>query len=365
MSETLVLFLPGADASWRWLRIAGDAVTARGEGFPPAPEGDAPPPVAVVPGDAVTLHWAELPDRSTAQSVTAARILAADASASPIADLHVAVGREADGSERPIGVVELAQMRGWLAALAENNVDPAMLLPAPMLLPRPDQGFVSADLGGETVVRGTASGFADEAGLTEIVTEGVTPTALPREALEAAIVAAVTSPVLDLRQGPFARKSRFAIDWALVRRLAWLALAVLGVTVTIAVVQIARYNFAAADLEQQADLAARAGLPKGETVNDADRQLDERLARLRGPGLGFSRTAATVFAAVRAVPGAEVTSLDFDPHGSLRIGIATEGQGAAVDLQQRLRAAGLSVDPGAALAVTGTRVTGVLTVKQP
>ena len=362
MSETLVLFLPGATAPWRWLRIAGDAVVARGEGLP-AFSPDAAPPVVVTPADAVTLHWADLPDRSAAQAVTAARILAAEASAAPIGDLHVAVGREAGAGERPIGVVTLAQMRGWLDLLAANGIEAAALLPAPMLLPRPESGFIAADLGGEIVVRGATTGFADEAGLTDLVTGDIAPERLEAAQLDSAIVAAVTAPALDLRQGVFARRTRFAVDWALIRRLGWLGLAILGVSLAISIVQIVKYNVAAADLEQRADLGARAGLPQGETVNDADRQLDARLARLRGPGLGFSRTAATVFSAVRAVRGAEVTSLAFTSDGTLRVGIAADGEGAATDLQQRLRAAGLAVDPGAALTASGGRITGTLTVK--
>jgi len=365
MSETLVIFLPVADGPWRWLRVAGDHVVARGEGLPVLPGEDAPLPVVVTPANAVTLHWAELPDRSPAQAVTAARILAAEASAAPVGDLHVAVGREDTGTERPIGVVALAQMRSWLDTLAASGVEAGALLPAPMLLPRPELGFVAGDLGGESVVRGPTSGFADEPGLTGLITGGVAPERLDRGALEAAIVAAVAAPALDLRQGVFSRRARFAVDWALVRRLGWLGLAILGVSLAISIAQIVRYTVAASELEQRADLAARAGLPQGETVNDADRQLDARLARLRGPGLGFSRTAATVFSAVRAVPGAEVTSVAFDSTGAMRLGFAADGEGAATDLQQRLRAAGLSVDAGGALTAAGGRITGTLTVKQP
>jgi general secretion pathway protein L len=364
MSETLVIFLPVAEAPWRWLRVASDRIVARGEGLPVLAD-DARLPLVVTPADAVTLHWADLPDRSAAQAVTAARILAAEASAAPVGDLHVAVGREDGGAERPIGVVALAQMRVWLDMLAATGIEAGALLPAPMLLPRPDSGFIAGDLGGETVVRGPTSGFADEPGLTNLITGGSAPLRLEQDALEAAIVAAVAAPALDLRQGPFSRRTRFALDWALVRRLGWLALAILAVSLAISIVQIVRYNVAAGALEQRADLAARAGLPQGETVNDADRQLDARLARLRGPGLGFSRTAATVFSAVRAVPGAEVTSVAFDAGGTMRLGFAADSEGTATDLQRRLRAAGLSVDPGGAFTAAGGRITGTLTVRQP
>lgn len=361
MSDTLVLFLPGAELPWRWLRIAGDVVQARGEGFPDSIDVDAPPPIAIAPADAVTLHWAELPDRSVAQSVTAARILAADASASPIADLHVAVGREGDVIERPIGVVGMGQMAGWLATLAANGVDPAAILPAPMLLPRPDEGYFRADLGGEGVVRGPTSGFADEARLTELVTGGAAPVILGREELEAAIVAAIANPPLDLRQGVFARRRRFAIDWALVRRLGWLSAAILAVTLCISLVSLLKYSFAADAVEQRTDLLARQGLPRGETVNNADRQLDERLSRLRGAGLGFTRTGAALFSAVRAVPGAEISTLAFDPNGDVRATLSTEREGQATDVRLRVEAQGFTARLST-LASSGGRVSGQITV---
>nr|WP_277924333.1 type II secretion system protein GspL [Sphingomonas sp. CROZ-RG-20F-R02-07] len=352
---TTLLFLPSGDAEWRWMRVA-DARVEEGLGIP----ADDAPVIAIAPAEAVTLHWAELPMRSTAQGIAAARILAGEASASPLAELHVAVGDEGS-AERPIGVVGAATMHSWLTMLASAGIDPLAIVPAPMLLPRPEQGYVRAELGGSGVVRGSSSGFADEDRLTELVTHGIAPETLDRTTLAASVARVADAPGLDLRQGPFARRKRFAIDWALVRRLVWLSVAVLSVTLAIDLVKIARYDFGADALQARADALAGQSLPRGETVTDPARQLDERLARVRGPGQGFSATTAAVFAAVRGLPGVDLTALDFQANGDVRIGVATDRESAATDLKRALEAAGFTVRAGVFQSNAG-RVTGEMTV---
>jgi general secretion pathway protein L len=363
MSETIVLFPPSADKEpYRWLRIAGDTVVDRGDGLPAPPdEADPPRIVSIAPADAVALHWADLPDRSIAQAVAAARIVVSEASAAPIADLHVAVGREDAAAERPIGVVGVERMRAWLGTLAAEGLDPDALVPAPMLLPRPETGYVRADLAGHNVVRGATSGFADELRLTELVTGDTPPETLDREAVEAAIVAAATAPALDLRQGPFAKRHRRAIDWALVRRLGWLLAAIVVVTLLISLFRIIRTEIAAEGIEARTAMVAQQGLPAGATITDPERQLSARLAGMRGGGLGFSRTAAAVFGAVQAVPGTELTALSFNDAGALKATVTAQNEAQANDLRSRLQALGFTVDASTFTANAG-QVSGDLTV---
>ncbi|HEX8555941.1 MAG TPA: type II secretion system protein GspL, partial [Sphingomonas sp.] len=339
MTRTL-LFLAADAADDRWITVDEHAVVARGSGVPVADE-----VVAVAPADAVTLHWAALPARSPAQATAAARIVIAEASAAPVADLHVAVGNDG-GDERPIAVVAGAAMVEWLSRMARDGIDPVAMVPAPMLMPAPAEGFIRAEMAGQGIVRGPASGFADEARLTDLLTGGVAPATMDREAIDAALVAGAAAPALDLRQGAFARRRRRGIDWALIRRAGVLALTILGVTLAIDLVRIAKYSFAADALEARAATLAATALPRGATIVDADRQLVERLTEVRGPGLGFAGTVAAAFDAVRGVPGAEITAIDFQPSGALRLSVATTRETEPTELKRRIETAGFRVQAG-------------------
>lgn len=359
MTAATLLFLPpDDDRAWRWWRIAGDTVAAEGEGVPPA--ADPPEPViAIAPADAVTLHWAELPARSPAQAVAAARVLVSEASAVP-GDLHVAVGPAGSG-ERAVAVVAPERMAGWLARCTAFGIDPDALLPLPLLVPEPEEGFVRADIAGQSVIRGRATGFADESPLTELVTGGEAPQLLSRDAVAVAAAAAAGALPLDLRQGPFARRRKRSIDWVQVRRLSAMLGLVLLATLAIDLVRIARYSFGADSLDARAAVIARQGLPRGAGEGDEARMLNERLSNLRGPGRGFSGTAAAVYRIVEAVPDSEVTGVEFQPNGALKVSLSLTGEGQANDIKARLEQAGFTVSASVFQQANG-RVTGDMTV---
>ncbi|MFT3976704.1 MAG: type II secretion system protein GspL [Sphingomonas bacterium] len=357
MTRLLLFLPPDADTPMRWLRIEGDAVAARGEG---APEAVDAPVVAVAPADAVALHWASLPDRSAAQALAAARIVAGEVSAAPPERLHVAVG-EGQGT-RPIAIVAPERMREWLDSLAAIGLDPVAIVPAPLMLPAPEEGFLRAEIGGQAVIRGAARAFADEEGLTALIVGDAPVETLTPAEVERVLLA---RPLLDLRQGAFARRRAWAVDWRAVRRLGLVAGLVLLVTLGIALATIARYALAADRLEREADAVARQALPRGaDGSGDAARALEERLSLLRGPGQGFTRTAAAAVAALRATPGSALSTLDFQPNGDLALSVTVDGDAQANALQARLRDAGFVVNPGA-FESTGGKLKGQLMVTAP
>ena len=87
---------------------------------------------AAVPGDEVAIHWLDLAEGlAPAQAAAAARLMLADASAAPLADMHVAVGRRENGLT-PVALVPNARMAAWLAAWVAGDPDivAALALPA-------------------------------------------------------------------------------------------------------------------------------------------------------------------------------------------------------------------------------------------
>lgn len=351
MSDTLVLMLGEMP---RWLRVSGDTVVARGEGAVLA-EPDDSRVVAVVPADDVTITHADLPGLSELQAAAAARLLVAEAAASPADTLHVAVGRDNGAGDRSVVTIDRARMELRLAEAELLGHDPDAVLAAPLLLARPEAGYVKADLGGAKIVRGRNAAFADDPVLTPLVTAGRI-TELDRPQIESNIAAAVTDPEVDLRQGTFAKKRRWAIEWPLVRLIVWLVLAVALVTLLLAIVRLVRLDRAADRIEAGNVAIAQAALGAGTTVNAPLIQLNERLAALRGPGGGLLPMAAAVVGAVNSTPNVQLGAMIFDGGGTLRVTVRANSPADIAAFDAKLAATGLASAPGPVMSDQGKQV---------
>lgn len=361
----LLLFLD--DAAPRWLRLKDGSVTASGTDGDPPPamtgDGERERVVAVVPAAEVVLHWVELPRLAPAQALAAARLVAADASAEPIERLHVAIEAPGvDGAARAMAVTSADRMTTWLDRCAAMGRDPDHIVPESLLIAQPDVGIRLLSRSGLHILRGREIAFAAEPDLAAIMTADSDVELIDDIAFEAGLSAMVATRPLDLRQGAFAKRRRWRIDWRLVRRLALLVAGILAVTLLIQLALILRYSFAADRLEREIEVAARRALPRAATIANAPVQLSERLAALRGGGAGFAATAAAAFAAVRDTPNVDLGSLRFDRDGTLQIAVLASSPVDIAALQQRLTAAGFVVAAGAAQP-SGGRQMADLTVR--
>jgi general secretion pathway protein L len=343
MSDTLVLMTGTAPG---WLRISEGSIVAQGDGLTASESDDRV--VAVLPAEAVTISHAELPDLSEPQAQAAARLMVAETSATPVEALHVAVGAANGAGVRPVVVIDRSRLTDVLAMLANAGHDPDSVLPAPMLVGRPDEGFVKADLGGQFIVRGRDHAFADDPVLTPLLAgEGVVT--LDRSRVERELVLAVLTPEVDLRQGAFAKSRSWGLDKNRLKRIGWLALGVAALALLFSIFQLTRLSMAADRVVADNMVMARAALPPGTTVNNALVQVREQLNERRGPGGGLIPLASRVTAAVDATPNVELTSMIFDGGGTLRITARAPTVADLAAFEAKLAAVGLTSAAGATL----------------
>ena len=333
----LLVFADVAGAPARWLLLGGKV--EEGEGSPGVPVGART--VLVVPGEQVAIHWLDLAEGLTqAQAAAAARLMLADASAEPLGDMHVAVGRQERGMT-PVALASAARMTAWLA----GPLDPDVILPSPMLLPVPEEGFVRSDRGEVSDYRGPASAFTLEPDLGEALTAGVPVEELDEGRFRAGLGAIAADPPVNLRQGPFARRRQWQLSAARQRRVAMLVIALILLSLAVQVATILVYTFAADSIEAEAEALAGGATAAGGTG-----------------GSGFGVAAATLFEAVRATPNVELTRIDYRIDGSLTATVMMDGPATLTALQARLEAGGLRVEPGET-RTAGGRPTADLTVR--
>ncbi|MFL6843478.1 MAG: type II secretion system protein GspL [Allosphingosinicella sp.] len=354
MRDALLVFLGRDGGLEGWLRLADGRVAARGADAGEAPRGDAL--VAIVPGEQVALHWLALPaGLSEAQATGAARLAAAELSAQPVAELHVAVGPDRDG-ERCVALAPAEAMQAWLATLAGSGLDPDRMLPETLLLPAPAEGLASSNAGSVFLYRGRSEAFAAEPELAGLLLAGREAVDLTPEDFEAGLATALAEAPVDLRQGPFGRRREWRVAPARLRRLALLTAMLLLASLAVQVAAIARYIFAADAAEAETRRIAQTALPRSGAVANPGAALQGRIAELRGGGAGFGATAGTVFAAVRDTANVELSALSFSPDGSLRTTVSADAPAAIDLLRQRIEDKGFAVEAGAPRAGGGRRI---------
>ena len=301
--------------------------------------------VLVVPGVDVLLRWVDLPPLAPAQALAAARLLAADVSATPVDRLHVALGGASAGAARCMAVADADHVARWIGAAQAVGLDPDHILPEPLLILPPEEGNLRWERDGVHLLRGDRVALAAEPALAGLVGEDAAGT-IDGGDVERGLGEAMARMPVDLRQGGFAKRPRWWIDRTLMRRLALIAGAILAITLLIQAVLVVRYNSDADRLERETEAVAQRALPRGGRPVDPSVRLAERLAELRGGGLGFSATAALFVGAVRDTPNIEVGALAFDRGGSLRATVLASNAADLAALERRIEARGLAVTSG-------------------
>ena len=320
--------------------------------------------IAVAPADAVTLHWAELPDRSPAQAMAAARHPGRRGQRRAGRGCTSRSGDEASG-ERPIGGgrgdADARLARG--AGGGRRSIPPRCARAAAAAAP--GRGLCARRLGGQAVVRGATSGFADEARLTALVTGGARrrrsgATRSRRRSSRRWRRPRSTCGRARSRGGGGARSTgRWSGGWRCSAALILLA------TLAIDLVRIAQIL-----ARRRCGRGARRGAGARRACRAARRGRCRAAARRAAvaaarAGRGVQRDrGGGVRARCAASAGTELTALDFEPNGDLRATIAAEGEAQAIELVSAAARRGLRVT-AEHVRDAGGRVRGELTVSAP
>jgi general secretion pathway protein L len=314
-----------------------------------------------VPGEQVSIHWLDLDPALTApQAAAAARLMLSELSAQPLAEMHVAAGGVEEG-RRCVALVPNAAMESWLASAQAEGLDPTAIIPEPLLLPLPEEGYLRLNGAARPIYRGRASAFSVEDELAELLI-GDSPVAfVERAAFEAELRPQLEAPLLNLRQGAFARRRRFRIDPARARRIALMTATLIFLTILIQVAAAMRYTLAADRADEEARQIARSVLGPSAAGAGPDR-IRQQLAALGGGGAGFGTLAPALFAAVRATPNAELAGLTFDQGDGLSATVRADSPDSIGQVVQRIEAGGFRVDAAPA-RVEGGRQTSRITAR--
>jgi general secretion pathway protein L len=328
----------------RWQRWEGERLVASAAGWP-APD-PAVPLLLAVPGEAVALHWLDLPDLAPAQAAAAARLALADRLGEP--DPHTAVAPGA--GPRAVAVVSRTTMAGWLAELARHGLTAGRIIPDPLLLPEPAAGWAVVREGSRVLARSGNAAFAAEADLAAML--------IGDDPVAEVDFAPPARAALNLLVGDFAPVTRWQPPPGLWRRWALLAAGVAGLWLAGDGAALLRARAAAEAADAETLALARPLLPAGAEDGAAALAGLQAVARQRGADGGLAALAAPVVQALAQRPGAGLASLAYTPAGGLVAGVAG-GSAEAQALASALAPAGLTVSIGATRAAADTSITDV------
>lgn len=364
----IVLLPSAAGAAWRWWRVGGGKLGGE-RGFDP--DGDRPwgtmaddaRVTALVPAALAPVRDKPLPAMLVPQALAAERLTLIGQGLGA-GDRHVAVA--VDGDRLLSAGVAVADMDLWMGELAAAGLEADALVPAALILPRPEAGAVSCEIGGQPIARTAEAAFAGETALVDALAGEIGAIALDPGDLAAALLAAHAAPGLNLRQGPYGarRVSFFRVPaWRqLARMTAVAALLALALMVT----WVVKWNRDASVREDAALAAARTKLPSVTDLDGAERAVAAELARRGAGGASFSAPAAAVLAAMRPVPAVRLRDLGYSADGTLRFTAAAPRAEDVNAVLLALQADGWKVTVPPALAPDPTGATvAAITVRAP
>lgn len=342
--------------------------------------------VALVPGVDVLLAEPDLPVRGGARLAQVVPFALEEQLASDVETLHFAIGRhEGERSGTPVAVVTRERMDQWLAHLRGAQLNPdtvhidSTALPAnpgqSVLLIEGDRLFVRhpgrmplmldvqplldalelADLFASDPPRSAIVYLSQDDWNSHQVTldavrerlESLKVQLLPHGALPLLANEVIANPPINLLQGPYAPRTRGAVQWRNWRVAAILLAALIGLNLTAKALDIWRLGKEERALDAAVEQVFREAMPGEQNAVDARRRMEARLATIRGTsGAGAENLLEVVSIIANAlgqVPGTSIEALSFRGN-VLDLKVAAKDVAALDSLQNLVARRGLQAE---------------------
>jgi general secretion pathway protein L len=272
--------------------------------------------MAVVAPEDVRCSWFTLPEMEVRQAITVAKLRAAESS---LGLVHCSAGLDEDGAIATATIAPDVMQRG-LDRLIARGLNPDIVIPFGLVIKTGPDGFFRARMDSIAVVRGAAIAIPDEAVLRDLIVGAAETDTLDSDIVRSMLLTASAAPLVNLREGMFAKRERTV--WTTDTQRTWirrLLTALLIVTMMSVLVTLGKYWTGTASENEIALAAAQKIDPAITDINQAEGALAAALNRQGKMQSSFAPLSAALWRSVKASPNVSVRELRFTPDGILTV----------------------------------------------
>ena len=275
--------------------------------------------MAVVAPEDVRCHWFTLPDVQGRQAESIAKLRATEQS---LGLVHCSAGADYDDMVATATIAPEVMQRG-LDRLAVQGLNPDIVLPFALSLAIQSDGVFLAEMDGLSVVRGAQFAIPDDAVLRDLFIGDAPIQTIDADTLRSMLLSASAAPLVNLREGVFAKRERAA--WITPEQKFWvrrLLTALVVVTMLLALATLTKYWIATASENNTALAAAQKIDPAIQDIDQAESMLTAALNRQGKTQGSFASLSAALWRSVKASPNVSVRELRYTPDGILTVVLA-------------------------------------------
>jgi general secretion pathway protein L len=269
--------------------------------------------MAIVRQEDVRCAWTSLPDLEARQAESVARLQLGEQS---LGAVHIA------GSHIGEAVISAAiapeKMEYGLGRLFAKGISPDIVIPLGLAVPPDPEAVLHVTFADALALRGLDFVIPDEPVFRTMLVGNAPLREVAMQELQAALYATSQSPLLNLRSGAFAKRTRTVFATAQQKRwIKRLLVALVGATMLLGIVTWAKYRMATSTENDRALAAAQRVDPSIKDIAQAETLL-VRAVQQKGIGTGdLGPLSAGLWKAVKASPNVTLRELRYGNDGIL------------------------------------------------